>query len=85
MRWLLSDFLLPLLRAHFYCTESEVYRQDVFYYRCFMLCITPLLSEQKYAMACPGLSLLSPRTEGSVHGCQKPEYAVKLLETSLSL
>lgn len=23
----------PLLRAHFYCTESEAYRQQVFYYR----------------------------------------------------
>lgn len=33
VRWLLADFLVPLLRAHFYCTESEVYRQEVFYYR----------------------------------------------------
>ena len=23
----------PLLRAHFFCTESEAYRQQVFYYR----------------------------------------------------
>lgn len=45
VRWVLSDFLVPLLRAHFYCTESEVYRQDVFYYRCFMPCTTPLLSD----------------------------------------
>ncbi len=34
VRWLLADFVVPLLRAHFYCTESEVYRQEVFYYRC---------------------------------------------------
>ena len=45
VRWVLSDFLVPLLRAHFYCTESEVYRQDVFYYRCLTLCTTPLLSD----------------------------------------
>ena len=25
--------LAPLLRGHFYCTESEAYRQQVFYYR----------------------------------------------------
>ncbi|KAL4860163.1 Telomerase reverse transcriptase [Chlorella vulgaris] len=25
--------VVPLLRAHFYCTESEAYRQQVFYYR----------------------------------------------------
>ena len=46
VRWVLSDFLVPLLRAHFYCTESEVYRQDVFYYRCITPCSTPLLSDQ---------------------------------------
>ena len=34
VRWLLADFVVRLLRAHFYCTESEVYRQEVFYYRC---------------------------------------------------
>ena len=34
VRWLLAEFVVPLLRAHFYCTESEVYRQDVFFYRC---------------------------------------------------
>ncbi len=32
--WLLADLALPLLRACFYCTESEPYRQQVFYYRC---------------------------------------------------
>ncbi|GAB4814869.1 hypothetical protein N2152v2_001915 [Parachlorella kessleri] len=31
--WLLSVVVVPLLRAHFYCTESEAYRQEVFYYR----------------------------------------------------
>ena len=40
MRWLLGHLLLPLLRAHFYCTESEAYRQEVFYYRC-PLCLEP--------------------------------------------
>lgn len=40
MRWLLGDLLVPLLRAHFYCTESEAYRQEVFYYRC-PLCLKP--------------------------------------------
>lgn len=34
VRWLLADFVVLLLRAHFYCTESEVYWQEVFYYRC---------------------------------------------------
>jgi telomerase reverse transcriptase len=33
VRWLLADLLVPLLRAHFYCTETEAYRQQVFYYR----------------------------------------------------
>lgn len=32
--WLLAELALPLLRACFYCTESEPYRQQVFYYRC---------------------------------------------------
>lgn len=31
--WLFSVLVVPLLRAHFYCTESEAYRQQVFYYR----------------------------------------------------
>lgn len=31
--WLFSSFIVPLLRAHFFCTESEAYRQQVFYYR----------------------------------------------------
>ncbi|BDA46320.1 probable telomerase reverse transcriptase [Coccomyxa sp. Obi] len=33
VRWLLAELVVPLLRAHFYCTESEAYRQQVFYYR----------------------------------------------------
>jgi hypothetical protein len=32
--WLLAELALPLLRACFYCTESEPYRQQVFFYRC---------------------------------------------------
>jgi hypothetical protein len=31
--WLLVHFVLPLLRNSFYVTESEPYRQAVFYYR----------------------------------------------------
>ncbi|PSC73504.1 telomerase reverse transcriptase [Micractinium conductrix] len=31
--WLFAVLVAPLLRAHFYCTESEAYRQQVFYYR----------------------------------------------------
>lgn len=31
--WLFAALVVPLLRAHFYCTESEAYRQQVFYYR----------------------------------------------------
>jgi len=31
--WLFSALVVPLIRAHFYCTESEAYRQEVFYYR----------------------------------------------------
>ena len=34
MRWLLAELALPLIRAHFYVTESEAYRNLVFYYRC---------------------------------------------------
>jgi hypothetical protein len=32
--WLLGQFVVPLLRNSFYVTESEPYRQEVFYYRC---------------------------------------------------
>jgi hypothetical protein len=32
--WLLVQLVLPLLRNGFYVTESEPYRQAVFYYRC---------------------------------------------------
>ncbi len=31
--WLMNELVVPLLRAHFYITESEAYRQQVFYYR----------------------------------------------------
>jgi hypothetical protein len=31
--WLFGVLVAPLLRAHFYCTESEAYRQQVFFYR----------------------------------------------------
>ena len=31
--WLLGGLAVPLLRASFYVTESEAYRQQVFYYR----------------------------------------------------
>lgn len=31
--WLFCVLVVPLLRAHFYCSESEAYRQQVFYYR----------------------------------------------------
>ncbi|KAL4423217.1 hypothetical protein ABPG77_000009 [Micractinium sp. CCAP 211/92] len=31
--WLFAALVVPLLRSHFYCTESEAYRQQVFYYR----------------------------------------------------
>ena len=78
VRWVLSDFLVPLLRAHFYCTESEVYRQDVFYYRCFTLCKKSRLSDQS-------MHRLALGTEGCMHGCQKPEDAMKLCEAGLSL
>ena len=36
--WLLGSLVVPLLRASFYCTESEAYRQQVFYYRCAGRC-----------------------------------------------
>ena len=29
----LGRLVVPLLRCHFFCTESEAYRQQVFYYR----------------------------------------------------
>ena len=38
VRWLLAELVVPLLRAHFYCTESEAYRQQVFYYRSALCC-----------------------------------------------
>jgi len=31
--WLFACLVVPVLRAHFFCTESEAYRQQVFYYR----------------------------------------------------
>lgn len=31
--WLFSSLVIPILRNHFYCTENEAYRQQVFYYR----------------------------------------------------
>ena len=31
--WLLGQLVVPLLRANFYVTESENYRQQIFYYR----------------------------------------------------
>lgn len=31
--WLFALIVVPLLRAQFFCTESEAYRQQVFYYR----------------------------------------------------
>lgn len=31
--WLFAMIVVPLLRAQFFCTESEAYRQQVFYYR----------------------------------------------------
>lgn len=33
VRWLLSELAIPLLRAHFYVTESEAHRHLVLYYR----------------------------------------------------
>ena len=33
IRWLVADLVVPLLRAHFYCTETESHRLRVFYYR----------------------------------------------------
>jgi telomerase reverse transcriptase len=33
VRWLIAELAIPLLRAHFYCTETESHRLRVFYYR----------------------------------------------------
>ena len=33
VRWLIAELVIPLLRAHFYCTETESHRLRVFYYR----------------------------------------------------
>lgn len=33
IRWLFAELMVPLLRSHFYVTESEAHRQRVFYYR----------------------------------------------------
>ncbi|KAK3287868.1 hypothetical protein CYMTET_4646 [Cymbomonas tetramitiformis] len=33
MYWILAGLVVPLLRAHFYVTETEPYRQRLFYYR----------------------------------------------------
>ena len=33
VRWLVADLVVPLLRSHFYCTETESHRLRVFYYR----------------------------------------------------
>ena len=33
VQWLLGQLVLPLIRAHFYCTESEAYKFKVFYFR----------------------------------------------------
>ena len=33
VRWLVADLAIPLLRSHFYCTETESHRLRVFYYR----------------------------------------------------
>ena len=33
IRWLVAELAMPLIRAHFYCTETETHRLRVFYYR----------------------------------------------------
>lgn len=33
VRWLIAELAIPLLRAHFYCTETEAHRLRVFYFR----------------------------------------------------
>ena len=37
VQWLLGQLVLPLIRAHFYCTESEAYKFKVFYFRWVLL------------------------------------------------
>lgn len=46
--WLVAELVVPLIRSTFYVTESEPYKQEVFYYRwamgcdshpCFVMCI----------------------------------------------
>ena len=32
--WLLGSLAVPLLRAHFFATETAAYRLQIFYYRC---------------------------------------------------
>lgn len=31
--WLFASLIIPIIRSHFYCTGTEAYRQQVFYYR----------------------------------------------------
>jgi hypothetical protein len=51
--WLFAVLVVPLLRAHFYCTESEAYRQQVFYYRCCTAAFLPgALADRKLAKHC---------------------------------
>lgn len=33
LQWYFANFIVPLLRANFYITESEAYRYKIFYYR----------------------------------------------------
>lgn len=33
LAWLFSQVVVPLLRAHFYITDSSPFRMQVFYYR----------------------------------------------------
>lgn len=33
LAWLLGCLAAPLLRAHFYATETEAYRGQIFFYR----------------------------------------------------
>ena len=37
VQWLLGQLVLPLIRAHFYCTESEAYKFKVFHFRWVLL------------------------------------------------
>ena len=72
LRWLLADLVVPLLRAHFYCTEAEAYRQQVFYYRCAAMRAAgavPMLQSYNFSRSClfyglfhePSLELRVPR------------------------